>query len=215
MKSLNLAKPLVIMMVGLPGAGKSFFAKRFSETFGAPVVSFDRIRFELFAQPQYSAEETDIITRLADYQVEELTKTNRTFIVDGGCNAKTDRQRLRGLTKDAGYDMLTVWVQTHEPTAQTRATKRHSRRADDKFNPSISPEQFTAFSRRLTPPSRGENYIVISGMHTYGTQAKAVLRRLVVNREADADAAHKSENEATLQRTRGTTDTNRRSIILR
>lgn len=215
MKSLNLAKPLVIMMVGLPGAGKSFFAKRFSETFGAPVVSYDRIRFELFSQPQYSSEENEIVNRLAEYQVEELTKTKRTFIVDGGCNAKTERLRLRDLTKDSEYETLVVWVQTHEPTAQTRATKRSSRRADDKYNPSISQEQFTAFSRRLTPPSRGENYTVISGMHTYSTQAKAVLRRLVVNREADADAAHKSENEATLQRTRGTTDTNRRSIILR
>ena len=47
MKSLSLAKPLVLVVIGLPGAGKSFFARQFSETFGAPMVSGDRIRHVL------------------------------------------------------------------------------------------------------------------------------------------------------------------------
>src|SRR5687767_12002913 len=128
MKSLTLAKPLVIMMVGVPGAGKSFFARRFSETFGAPVVSSNRLYHELFAQPQFSSQENQLVQRLAEYQVEELLKTKRTFIIDGGCNAKTDRQQLRQLAKAAGYDSLIVWVQVNAPTAEARALKRSSRR---------------------------------------------------------------------------------------
>ena len=34
------AIPHVILMIGIPGAGKSTFAERFSETFQAPIVSY-------------------------------------------------------------------------------------------------------------------------------------------------------------------------------
>lgn len=214
MKSLNLAQPLVMMMVGIPGAGKSFFAKRFSDTFSAPVVSVDRIRYELFAQPQFSSEENSIVQRLAEYQIEELLKAKRTFIVDGACNAKTDRLRLQQMAKKNSFDTLVVWVQTHEPTAQSRATKRSQRRADDTFNSSLSDEQFNAFARRLTAPNR-ENHVVVSGMHTYSTQAKAVLRRLVASREAEVEAAHKTETESARHQPRTDTNASRRSIILR
>ncbi len=213
MKALNLAQPLVVMMIGIPGAGKSFFARRFSDTFGAPVVSEDRIRYELFSQSQFTSEENDIVKRLTEYQIQELLKTKRTFIVDGGCNVKTERLHMKQLAKQAGYNLLSVWVQTHEPTAQGRAMKRSSRREDDKYTLSLSAEQFAYFARRLTAPHR-ENYVVISGMQTYSTQAKAVLRRIAATREAQAHEAHKLENEATFQQARGI-HTTRRSIILR
>lgn len=214
MKSLSLGQqPIMMLVVGMPGAGKSFFAKRFSETFGAPVVGFDRIRAELFAEPQFSPDENDLVNRLAAYQIEELLKTKRTFMIDGGCNAKTDRLRLGQIAKKAGYTPLVVWVQTHESTAKNRATKRSSRRADDQYNASLTPEQFEAFKRKFTSPVT-ENYVVISGMHTYGTQAKAVLRKLVAGREAEASAAHTTENKAQLQKTERPKP-HRRNVMIR
>ena len=38
MKSLQLDKPHAIVMVGIPGSGKSFFADKFSAMFNAPYV---------------------------------------------------------------------------------------------------------------------------------------------------------------------------------
>jgi len=192
MKSLNLTRPQILMVVGLPGAGKSFFSRQFSETFSAPVVSFDRIRYELFNKPSYSADENDLVSRLAAYQIEELFKTNRSFIVDGGCNARVDRISLAQLAKKANYDTSVVWVQTDAVTTKQRALKRSPRREDDKYNTSLTEQQYDAFARRFTEPTR-ENYVVISGKHTYNAQAKMVLRKLVAAREARADAAHRHE----------------------
>jgi predicted kinase len=213
MKSLNLAKPLLIMIVGVPGAGKSFFAKHFSEMFSAPVVGTDRIRFELFSEPQFTADEQDIIHHLVEYQVEELLKSKATFLVDGSCNAKVERLKLAQLAKKAGYNTLVVWVQTHETTARNRATKRSSRRTDDAYNISISPDWFEAQQRRLTAPTT-ENYVVISGMHTYNTQAKAVLRKIIAARETAATNAHKTEIQEAVRQTRRP-DSPRRSVIIR
>lgn len=214
MKSLNLAQPLILMVVGNPGAGKSFFAKQFSDTFGAPVVSIDRVRYELFVNPQYNADENDIVNRLTAYQIEELFKTRRTFLVDGACNIKAERFRLTQAAKKAGYGTLTIWVQTDDATAQARALKRNPRRADDQYNTSLTPELFQTFSRRFTQPTI-EDYVVISGKHTYNTQAKMVLRKLVAPREAQAEAAHKSQTQKAPQHDIKRPGMSRRSVIIR
>lgn len=214
MKSLNLTRPQILMVVGLPGAGKSFFARQFSETFSAPVVSLDRIRFELFNKPSFSADENDLVTRLAAYQIEELFKTNRSFIVDGGCNAKVDRVKLVQQAKKAGYDASVIWVQTDAATSRVRAIKRSSRREDDKYNVSLSGQQYDAFARRFTEPT-SENYVVISGKHTYNAQAKTVLRKLVAVREARADAAHRHEVVQSKQASERPAPAQRRDITIR
>lgn len=213
MKSLNLTRPQILMVVGLPGAGKSFFARQFSETFSAPVVSLDRIRFELFNKPSFSADENDLVARLAAYQIEELYKTNRSFVVDGGCNVRADRIKLAQQAKKAGYDTSVIWVQTDAATSRARALKRSPRRDDDKYNVSLSDQQYDTFARRFTEPNR-ENYVVISGKHTYNAQAKMVLRKLVAAREARADAAHRQEIVQTKQTSERPTS-QRRDITIR
>ena len=214
MKSLNLSRPHVLMIVGLPGAGKSFFARQFSETFGAPVVSTDRIRYELFDHPTYNSSETDLITRLAVYQTEELFKTNRSFILEGGCNGRADRTRVGQAARKAGYDVSVVWVQTDPATCRARALKRNpEKRPDDKYSPSLTEQQFEAFTKRFTEPVR-ENHIVISGKHTYNTQAKMVLRKLIAAREAKAEAVHRKEAE-NVRHSSQRPETRRRGVIIR
>jgi predicted kinase len=214
MKSLNLARPQMLMIVGNPGAGKSFFARQFSETFDAPVVSLDRIRYELFANPTFSNDENDLVNRMAGYFIEELLKTKRSFVIDGGCNTRADRVRLTQLAKKADYAAQIVWVQTDVATCRARALKRNpDKRIDDKYNPSLSEQLFDTMVRRFTEPSR-ENHVVISGKHTYSAQAKMVLRKLVAAREAVADAVHRQETEQAKQASQRP-DVNRRGIIIR
>jgi len=213
MKSLNLARPQMLLIVGNPGAGKSFFARQFSETFDAPIVSADRIRFELFASPTYSSDENDLVTRIATYIIEELLKTKRSFVVDGGCNARTERTRFVQLAKRSGYDSPVVWVQTDTATCRARALKRNPEKSvDDTFNPRLDEQTFESLARRFTEPTR-EKHVVISGKHTYGTQAKMVLRKLVADREIVADEAHRHEIEQ-VKHISQRPDVNRRGIVI-
>ena len=54
MKSLSPANPRVLFVVGIPGAGKTYFAEQFAETFGAPFIEYDAIRAQLTQHPSYS-----------------------------------------------------------------------------------------------------------------------------------------------------------------
>ncbi len=88
MKSLSLSRPLVIMIIGLPGSGKSFFGRQFAEMFGAPIVSNDFIRSTISPESLYDATEDYIVGTIVTNEIMELMKTKKTFIVDGGMNSR-------------------------------------------------------------------------------------------------------------------------------
>ena len=177
MKTLAVPRPLILIMVGLPGSGKSFFARQFADMFSAPLIHYDRLQYELFAEPSFSTNEHELLQRLAHYQIQELLKTKRSFIVDGGQNTRQDRVALEELARKHGYNTLVIWVQTDDPTAKMRSLRRNPKHIDDVYKPKIAESQFAMLSKRLVTPTR-ESYVVISGKHAFSTQAKMVLRKL-------------------------------------
>lgn len=188
MKSLSLNKPLMLITIGVPGSGKSFFARQFSETFSAPLVSFDRLQHILFAENELNKTQEAILNQITEFEIDELLKAQKTFIVDGGANTKVQRMQLRKKALQAGYDTLLIWTQTDKNTAKYRSMKRSRRKADDRYNNSLSSTEYDRLSKRFTTPQPSESVVVVSGKHTYPTQAKVVLKKLVTPRAEAARA---------------------------
>lgn len=184
MQSLTTARPLLIVAIGHPGAGKSFFARQFAETFNAPLISFDEIRSELFNELTYTSDEDIIVARVAGLQLRELFKTKKTVVIDGGHNPKVSRIELKKIAKQHGYDVLNVWVQTDKQTSYNRATRRKGNSDRDSFNRSLSDQEFVAHTGKFTPPSEQETFVVISGKHTYPAQARTVLKKMIPSHES-------------------------------
>lgn len=190
MKSLSLSRPHLIIMVGVSGSGKSFFVEHFSETFSAPLISWNHIRSELFNEPTYTRDEDAIIERVASYALAQLLKTKATILYEGGTITQTARQALAKTARQAGYEPLFIWVQTDAATAKARALKQ-----------GVPSDIYDAAIRRFTPPKDDADTIVISGKHTYASQLKIVLRRLSAPRagvatEAPAATARTTERQA-------------------
>lgn len=159
MKSLSLLQPHAVVMVGIPGCGKTTFAEKFAQTFNAPFVSYKQVL-------RY-AESKKAGHALTSMQIAELLKTKQPIIVEVDASTRQKRQDLTRVFKKAGYGTLFVWVQTDEETARQRYAK-------DKF----AIDDFDVAVRRFSPPTAIEKPIVISGKHTYASQAKTVLKRL-------------------------------------
>jgi len=172
MKPLTPNTPHVIIMVGIPGSGKTTFAEHFAKTFQAPYIN-PRVISELTG---IDAEATEKVTKLL---FDELLKTNRTLIYEGSTYAKTQRMALENMVAKAGYKSLIVWVQTDPAESKHRATKKV------KGVHALSSAQFDASFRQFQNPSESEKPVVISGKHTYPTQLKAVLKRLSTTVRSD------------------------------
>ena len=108
MKRLELNPPLLILTMGYPGAGKTFFARQFSELHKLPCISEDRIRFELFENPQFNDDEQDIIGRVLDHALEQIMKTDSSVVCDGNFSDSSTRQRIENMSQANGYRLLVV-----------------------------------------------------------------------------------------------------------
>lgn len=186
MEALSLSSPIIVCVVGLPGSGKSFFANQFANTFGAAIVSRDRIRWTLFAHHTYSDNENAIVDQVSEIMISELLRTQKTFILDGGYDSEQSRRQLAIRAHKNGYRLLTIAVQTDEPTCRRRATKRSDKKEGDEYKQSLSNEQFDEAKKLYNEPDTTKpDVVVISGKHTYKTQARMVLKKMVDSAKTD------------------------------
>jgi len=173
MKPSEPPKPHLIIMVGIPSSGKSFFAEHFADTFKAPIVSYDKLRKEIFLNPAFSQDENEIIRKVSDYVLSEVLKTKKTVIYEGQTCLRSERYDIAKKAHSAGYEPLLIWVQTETLAAQKRATKYSLEK------PALSIDEFKAKLKKFSPPNKNEKAIVISGKHTYASQLKIVLKHLI------------------------------------
>ena len=193
MEALTLSSPMIIQVVGLPGSGKSFFAVQFAATFGSAIVSEDKIRWTLFANHTYSDNENAMVEQVSDLLITELLRTGKTFVVDGMCNTQESREALAARAQKAGFRVLTIVVQADEPTARRRALKRDARKTGDKYKQSLSPEEYIRQKELYQSPVVNKNTVVISGKHTYATQARIVLKKIVETQGARQSAGNSTQ----------------------
>lgn len=172
MKSLHLTKPHLIVVVGIPGAGKTHFAQQFSSTFNAPFLRYEDL-FEF-------SNDANSVDAIWNYVVDKLTQTRQTALLEGPSNTQAERRIVSDIARRAGYQPLFIWVQTEPATAEMRAT-RGVGRVKPQFP--ISSSEFKERSAQFEPLLKVENYIVISGKHTYASQAKNVLQKLTQTRK--------------------------------
>ena len=165
MKPLTSASPHAIIMIGIPGSGKSTFADHFADTFQAPIVSQTKYQREF----GLSSAKAELLRNLI---LSEYMKTHRTVLIDGGLNGKEKREELVRKLLKAGYRPLIVWVQTDTTESHRRAIRPYPRGSG------IHDEEFDTLLAEFEAPSEKEKMVVISGKHTYASQLKIILKQL-------------------------------------
>jgi predicted kinase len=179
MKQLNIPQPLLLLVIGYPGAGKSNLAHQLAERFGVAWVHGNRLRYELFSEPTFAKHEEDVVNNLAEYLLSEMLRTKGHVVFDGNTNTRIARQRLANLGKKAGYKVVTVWVQTDIDTAFARSSKRRTKKeTDDTYATRLNREIFDRMASQLAKPLPHELCVVVSGKHTSVAQISALRSKL-------------------------------------
>lgn len=176
MKPMTLATPHLVIMIGIPGSGKTFFAEHFASTFNAAYISSAKIIASLDISIGQGS-----LDGISNYMLEELLKTGQTVVYDSIVDSRASRAALAKIAKDKGYSPLLVWVQTESVSAKFRSTKPR------KDIPHLTSDEFDSAIRRFTPPNASEKAVVISGKHTYPSQLKIVLKHLAPGRAQRID----------------------------
>ena len=171
-------QPLLILLYGYPGAGKTYFARQFCDRIQAAHLQADRIRGELFEKPRYDKQENDVITQLMNYMTEEFLTAGLSVVYDVNAMRLSQRHLLRELARKTHTHVLLVWFQMDPDTAFARNTKRDRRRADDKYTGAYEKKSYESILGHMQNPVPAEDYVVVSGKHTFDAQYVSVARRL-------------------------------------
>ena len=178
MSKPSFTRPTFVLLYGFPGSGKTFFSRQLSETLGAAHVHDDRLRSELFEQPAHSSREDEVVYHLMEYMAEEFLKAGISVVFDMNAIRLVQRRALRDLARRLKAQPLLIWVQIDLETAFARVAKRDRRRADDKYATPLDRTTFEQITGHMQNPGQSEDYVVISGKHTYSTQQHNVFKKM-------------------------------------
>ncbi|HZP55262.1 MAG TPA: ATP-binding protein [Candidatus Saccharimonadales bacterium] len=178
MNKVVLHKPVMICLYGYPGSGKSYVARHLEEELQIAHVSADKIRHELFAHPRYDAQENAIIAHLMNYMTEEFLRAGVSVVYDINAMRSSQRKRLRELARQHKAEYVLVWLQVDIENAFLRTQRRDRRTQDDKYSEDLTKATFNKQISMMQNPGPDEDYLVISGKHSFLSQRSAILSRL-------------------------------------
>lgn len=178
MSKPSFIRPTIIMLYGFPGAGKSYVARQLAETLGAAHVHDDRLRAELFEDPQYDRHENEVVSGLMQYMAETFLQAGISVIYDTNVMRLSQRRELRELARRLKAEPLLVWLQIDIESAFARVVKRDRRKIDDKYSAPMDRTTFEQLTGGMQNPQAVEDYVVVSGKHTFTTQKNMIMRKL-------------------------------------
>lgn len=190
MGKMQLVRPTLFLLYGFPGAGKTHFARQLCDELQAAHVQGDRIRSELFETPAFDKQENQVVKKLMQYMSEEFLSAGVSVVFDVNAMRSAQRRMLRDMARKAKAESILIWFQLDPETAYMRTTKRDRRKSDDKYAANITREMFDAQVNGMQNPTTAEDYLVVSGKHTYQTQRSAAIRKLYERGLLQADQAN-------------------------
>ena len=119
-----VAEPVLIVVSGLPGTGKSFFSRRLAERVPLLVLESDALRKALFSLPSHSAGESSQLFRAVHLLIEELLKDGISLVLDATNLSERFRERLYSIADRTNARLVMVLVEAPPEVVRQRLADR-------------------------------------------------------------------------------------------
>lgn len=218
MSKTVLNKPLLLVLYGFPGSGKSSFARQLCDSLQAVHIQSDRIRAELFQKPRFDKSENQVVDHLVEYMMDEFLSAGVSVIYDADVNRVSQRRKLRETARKQHAQYLLAWFQIDVEGAFARVNKRDKRKIDDKFARDFNRTEFDSYINTMQHPTKDEDFFVLSGKHSFAMQRSTLMKRLfelnLTNAEKVSEGVIKP-GMVNLVPSAGRVDLSRRNITIR
>jgi predicted kinase len=176
-----VARPLLLMLVGPPGTGKSRLARQLGQALDAQIVESDRVRKQLFAEPRYTGGEHAAVYGWCHTVLRSALVVGRNVIFDATNLEERVRRRVYDIAAQCDARLEILWVTCPPAVVQQRLLRRHERL--DKDDASDADWLVYLDLRRRAEPIR-RPHVVLNTASGYQT----LLQRLVAKLSQDATA---------------------------
>lgn len=154
--------PTLHLLMGLPGSGKSTFAKLLQKQTFAIRLSSDDYRLMLFAHPTFSQKEHDNLYALLDHNVEHLLASGHDVIYDANLNRRVHRDEKYKLARRHGAKVILWWLDVPRALAKERRLSTQ----DERLIPEgeSSENMFDRVTKIIELPDNDEHAVRVVGV---------------------------------------------------
>ena len=165
-------KPLLVITLGYPGSGKTYFSERLAREFDLFHINSDKIRFEIFSNPTFSKEEHNVVFGFIDWMTQELLKKGVSVVVDANHNKYKNRAKFLKFANKLKSRHVLIHIKTPVNVAEKRLIKRRSIKNIEKkkyYRP-LELSVLHTLKNEIEYPSIKENVLEINGLEPYCKQ---------------------------------------------
>jgi predicted kinase len=167
---VKINHPTLIILVGLPGSGKSFFASKLTEKIPAVVLESDFLRKILVRKPVYSQFESFRLFNAVHRLIKELIATGYIVILDATNLSEDSRRPLYHIADEIGAKIIVVHMNTPREIAAERLSGRVLQRDG------YSDADWAVYQKLESEfePVQGDHYEITSAMDIFPVIDKIV-----------------------------------------
>lgn len=156
-------RPILFLMLGFPGAGKTTVSRILHKLTGATHVWADHERRKRIKSPTYTHQENVELYSQLNKEVEELLLEGKSVVFDTNFNFYKDRQKLRAIAERAGVQTVVVWLTTDKSLARQRATEHDLEGDHTRVLGNMPVSHFERIAKNLQKPRPDERVITFDG----------------------------------------------------
>ena len=168
------ACPVLIMISGLPGTGKSYLARKLAERETFVILESDFVRKTLFPQPTYTAWESHWVHRTIHALIRKFLAKGLRVIYDATNLIEYQREMVYHIADKAGARLVIVVTVSPDEVVQERLRRRHEGQRDPGDISDATWQIYKRMARRQQPIRR--NYLVVDTSQDLDQAIRKVLR---------------------------------------
>jgi predicted kinase len=120
----SVVRPVLVVISGLPGTGKSYLSKRLAERVPFLILESDVLRKILFPTPSYSSQESSQLFRAVHLLLRELLGKGIPVILDATNLSERFREQLYGIVDRLNVKLVLVRVEAPPEVVYQRLESR-------------------------------------------------------------------------------------------
>jgi len=173
---------MLVLVIGLPGSGKSTVARIIAKEIRAKILRTDEIRKALIREPKYNEMEKEMIYDAMFLAAEQLLKEGESVILDATFYKEELRDKAIDIAENLKKKFLIIECRAGDEIIKKRMEKRR------KSMKSLSDADFEVYKKlkeKFEPIKEGmEEHVVIDTSYLNKNEIRDVLRKAVKKAKA-------------------------------